>query len=115
MVNCTAIDWFHEWPEDALLSVSSRFLEETENIEVSWVSTRCACAQPSVLGLLGKPACTGAAACPGMGVWRDPGHWGRGGSLQQVGMNFSSFPVCPQPTTIKNSLKRATFPQHSPA
>ncbi|NXF13134.1 DYH17 protein, partial [Smithornis capensis] len=33
VVNCTAIDWFHEWPEDALVSVSSRFLEETEGIE----------------------------------------------------------------------------------
>ncbi|XP_010006976.1 PREDICTED: dynein heavy chain 17, axonemal [Chaetura pelagica] len=33
VVNCTAIDWFHEWPEDALVSVSSRFLEETEDIE----------------------------------------------------------------------------------
>ncbi|NXG00005.1 DYH17 protein, partial [Sakesphorus luctuosus] len=33
VVNCTAIDWFHEWPEDALMSVSSRFLEETEDIE----------------------------------------------------------------------------------
>lgn len=36
VVNCTAIDWFHEWPEDALVSVSSRFLEETGDIEVSW-------------------------------------------------------------------------------
>lgn len=35
VVNCTAIDWFHEWPEDALVSVSSRFLEETGDIEVS--------------------------------------------------------------------------------
>lgn len=35
LVNCTAIDWFHEWPEDALMSVSSRFLEETKDIEVS--------------------------------------------------------------------------------
>lgn len=35
VVNCTAIDWFHEWPEDALVSVSSRFLEETPDIEVS--------------------------------------------------------------------------------
>ncbi|XP_039201063.1 dynein heavy chain 17, axonemal isoform X2 [Crotalus tigris] len=33
VVNCTAIDWFHEWPEDALVSVSGRFLEEIEGIE----------------------------------------------------------------------------------
>ncbi|NXN68995.1 DYH17 protein, partial [Himantopus himantopus] len=33
VVNCTAINWFHEWPEDALVSVSSRFLEETGDIE----------------------------------------------------------------------------------
>uniref|UniRef100_A0A8C3FY90 Dynein axonemal heavy chain 17 n=1 Tax=Chrysemys picta bellii TaxID=8478 RepID=A0A8C3FY90_CHRPI len=33
VVNCAAIDWFHEWPEDALVSVSGRFLEETEGIE----------------------------------------------------------------------------------
>ncbi|XP_075576162.1 dynein axonemal heavy chain 17 isoform X2 [Pelecanus crispus] len=33
VVNCTAIDWFQEWPEDALVSVSSRFLEETGDIE----------------------------------------------------------------------------------
>ncbi|TPP62234.1 Dynein beta chain ciliary [Fasciola gigantica] len=26
VVNCTSIDWFHEWPQDALLSVSQRFL-----------------------------------------------------------------------------------------
>lgn len=35
VVNCTAIDWFHEWPEDALVSVSARFLKETEGIQVS--------------------------------------------------------------------------------
>uniref|UniRef100_A0A8C4L5T0 Dynein axonemal heavy chain 17 n=1 Tax=Equus asinus asinus TaxID=83772 RepID=A0A8C4L5T0_EQUAS len=34
VVNCTAIDWFHEWPEDALVSVSARFLEETEGIRL---------------------------------------------------------------------------------
>ncbi|XP_015272477.1 PREDICTED: dynein heavy chain 17, axonemal [Gekko japonicus] len=34
VVNCTAIDWFHEWPEDALVSVSARFLEETDGIEL---------------------------------------------------------------------------------
>uniref|UniRef100_A0A803U1D0 Dynein axonemal heavy chain 17 n=1 Tax=Anolis carolinensis TaxID=28377 RepID=A0A803U1D0_ANOCA len=35
VVNCTAIDWFHEWPDDALVSVSARFLEEIEGIEVN--------------------------------------------------------------------------------
>ena len=35
IVNCTAINWFHEWPEDALVSVSARFLEDTEGIQVS--------------------------------------------------------------------------------
>lgn len=34
VVNCTAIDWFHEWPQEALESVSMRFLQEVENIEV---------------------------------------------------------------------------------
>lgn len=34
VVNCTAIDWFHEWPEDALVSVSARFLQETPGIQV---------------------------------------------------------------------------------
>lgn len=34
VVNCTAIDWFHEWPQEALESVSFRFLQEVENIEV---------------------------------------------------------------------------------
>ncbi|KAH0629591.1 hypothetical protein JD844_011790, partial [Phrynosoma platyrhinos] len=35
IVNCTAIDWFHEWPREALESVSLRFLEGTEAIESS--------------------------------------------------------------------------------
>ena len=35
ITNCTAIDWFHEWPEEALFSVSRRFLEETEQVLVS--------------------------------------------------------------------------------
>jgi dynein heavy chain len=30
IVNCTAIDWFHEWPKDALVSVAQRFLEDVE-------------------------------------------------------------------------------------
>uniref|UniRef100_A0A8D0L4V2 Dynein axonemal heavy chain 11 n=1 Tax=Sphenodon punctatus TaxID=8508 RepID=A0A8D0L4V2_SPHPU len=33
IVNCTAIDWFHEWPQEALQSVSRRFIEETAGIE----------------------------------------------------------------------------------
>ena len=30
LVNCTVIDWFTQWPEDALLSVAAKFLEEIE-------------------------------------------------------------------------------------
>ena len=30
VVNCTSIDWFHEWPLEALQSVSARFLEDVE-------------------------------------------------------------------------------------
>ncbi|XP_056673432.1 dynein axonemal heavy chain 9 isoform X2 [Monodelphis domestica] len=33
IVNCTAIDWFHEWPQQALESVSLRFLQNIENID----------------------------------------------------------------------------------
>lgn len=29
-MNCTAIDWFQPWPEEALLSVGQRFLAETD-------------------------------------------------------------------------------------
>ena len=32
IVNCTSIDWFHEWPEDALVSVSQSFLGDTEQV-----------------------------------------------------------------------------------
>ena len=27
IINCTSIDWFHSWPQKALLSVSDRFLQ----------------------------------------------------------------------------------------
>ena len=30
LINCTAIDWFHPWPKDALVSVAHRFLEDVE-------------------------------------------------------------------------------------
>lgn len=32
LVNCTAINWFHEWPQEALESVSKRFLAELEDL-----------------------------------------------------------------------------------
>ena len=37
VVNCTSIDWFHEWPEEALVSVSHRFLEDVELLTVRGV------------------------------------------------------------------------------
>ncbi|XP_049632688.1 dynein axonemal heavy chain 9 [Suncus etruscus] len=33
IVNCTAIDWFHAWPQQALETVSLCFLQKSENIE----------------------------------------------------------------------------------
>ncbi|XP_075210990.1 dynein heavy chain at 93AB [Lycorma delicatula] len=30
LVNSTSINWFHEWPQEALISVSKRFLQELE-------------------------------------------------------------------------------------
>ncbi|KGL87447.1 Dynein heavy chain 9, axonemal, partial [Charadrius vociferus] len=35
IVSCVAIDWFQEWPREALESVSLRFLRETETVEDS--------------------------------------------------------------------------------
>ncbi|XP_029423391.1 dynein heavy chain 11, axonemal [Nannospalax galili] len=34
IVNCTAIDWFHAWPQEALVSVSRWFIEEIQGIEL---------------------------------------------------------------------------------
>lgn len=34
LVNCTAINWFHEWPQEALRSVSKRFIAEVESLPV---------------------------------------------------------------------------------
>jgi len=34
LANCTNIDWFHEWPEEALLSVSQKFLSEVDLLTV---------------------------------------------------------------------------------
>jgi dynein heavy chain len=30
LINCSVIDWFHPWPEDALLNVAMKFLAEVE-------------------------------------------------------------------------------------
>ncbi|KFW62348.1 Dynein heavy chain 9, axonemal, partial [Pygoscelis adeliae] len=35
IISCAAIDWFQEWPREALESVSLRFLQETETVEDS--------------------------------------------------------------------------------
>ena len=29
-VNCTTIDWFSEWPQDALLEVAEKYLESMD-------------------------------------------------------------------------------------
>lgn len=34
LVQCTTIDWFHPWTSEALQSVSYRFTQEIEGIEV---------------------------------------------------------------------------------
>ncbi|KAF5274393.1 hypothetical protein FQA39_LY07273 [Lamprigera yunnana] len=39
IINCTAIDWFHEWPEEALQSVSEIFLREIELLPVDLVQS----------------------------------------------------------------------------
>uniref|UniRef100_A0A8D2LWB0 Dynein axonemal heavy chain 11 n=1 Tax=Varanus komodoensis TaxID=61221 RepID=A0A8D2LWB0_VARKO len=41
IVNCTAIDWFHEWPQEALRSVSRRFIEETPGIKPLFYDSIC--------------------------------------------------------------------------
>jgi len=30
LINATSIDWFHPWPKDALIDVSSRFISDIE-------------------------------------------------------------------------------------
>ncbi|CAF1186132.1 unnamed protein product [Adineta steineri] len=32
LVNCTNIDWFHEWPETALISVAKRFIQDVDSL-----------------------------------------------------------------------------------
>jgi len=48
LVNCTTIDWFSEWPSDALLEVADKYLEKTEMAneeEVFIVCLLCALVQ----------------------------------------------------------------------
>ena len=35
LVNCCTIDWFSEWPQDALKSVAMRFLSDIPDLDVS--------------------------------------------------------------------------------
>mmetsp|Transcript_22072 Transcript_22072/g.16472 ORF Transcript_22072/g.16472 Transcript_22072/m.16472 type:complete len:124 (-) Transcript_22072:571-942(-) len=30
IINCTSMDWFHEWPRNALIDVAQRFLSEMD-------------------------------------------------------------------------------------
>lgn len=30
LINCTAVDFFHPWPRQALISVAARFLQDVE-------------------------------------------------------------------------------------
>ncbi|KAI5643131.1 dynein heavy chain and region d6 of dynein motor domain-containing protein [Phthorimaea operculella] len=39
LVNCTSIDWFHEWPVDALRSVSRRFIAEVQSLPENLVGS----------------------------------------------------------------------------
>ncbi|XP_043280362.1 dynein beta chain, ciliary isoform X1 [Venturia canescens] len=36
IINCTATNWFHEWPQEALMSVSKQFLQELEELPESF-------------------------------------------------------------------------------
>ena len=30
LINCTCIDWFHEWPREALLEVANNFIKDVD-------------------------------------------------------------------------------------
>lgn len=36
LLSCTAVDWFHEWPQEALQSVSLQFIKDLHGIDVSY-------------------------------------------------------------------------------
>lgn len=95
VVNCTAIDWFHEWPEDALVSVSSRFLEETPDIEVSWDPSTAAVLGTGDPGLHWAMNCSSAALC----VQFAQG-WGSG-TGNRSGINLWLVPVS-EPAALRS-------------
>ena len=33
LINCTSIDWFQKWPEEALVAVGERFVKDIEGVE----------------------------------------------------------------------------------
>ncbi|CAF2140297.1 unnamed protein product [Rotaria magnacalcarata] len=33
ITNCTSIDWYHEWPEEALISVANRFVSDVDTLK----------------------------------------------------------------------------------
>lgn len=35
IINCTQVNWFHEWPQEALVSVAKNFLQVVEVLPVS--------------------------------------------------------------------------------
>lgn len=42
LVNCTTIDWFSEWPRDALHTVATQFLADLPGVEAKVVSIHAA-------------------------------------------------------------------------
>ncbi|XP_060775597.1 dynein axonemal heavy chain 2 [Neoarius graeffei] len=43
LVNCTTIDWFSEWPQDALLEVAERYLDGLNLGDVEGIQSKVAC------------------------------------------------------------------------
>lgn len=39
IINCTQINWFHEWPQEALISVAQRFLQDLEILPFEYKET----------------------------------------------------------------------------
>ena len=55
-VNCTTIDWFSEWPQDALLEVAEKYLEsmdlgDEEVRNFAWLMFMFCCQMPTNIQL----------------------------------------------------------------